>query len=219
MQDFVEVTGMVIYSAPVGEYDRRVILLTKETGKITAFARGARKPNSKFLAPTNLFAFGEFKLYQGKSAYTLADVHITNFFDELRMDYDAALYGTYFLEIADYYTRENLDESQMLLLLYQSLRALSKEAIPNELVKCIYEMKAIVVNGEFPGVRSEANLLSDTVYAIEFVANEPLKSLYCFNVSKEVLAQLKTECDVYRKRFMAHEFKSLSILENCRLKM
>lgn len=219
MQDFVEVTGMVIYSAPVNDYDRRILLLTKETGKVTVFARGARRPNSKFLAPTNLFSFGEFKLYQGKSAYNMADVHITNFFDELRVDFDAALYGTYFLEIADYYTRENIDESQMLLLLYQALRALSKEAIPNELVKCIYEIKAIVVNGEFPGPRMERDLLPDTIYTIEYIMQTSLAALFSFTVSDAVLAELKKECDYYRARFMSHEFKSLSVLENCRLKM
>ena len=115
MQDFTIVTGMIIGAVPIGEYDRRLVLLTKERGKITAFARGARKPNSRFVASTNLFCFGTFKLYAGRDSYTLSETEISNYFEELRMDFEGAYYGMYFLEIADYYTRENNDEREHLV--------------------------------------------------------------------------------------------------------
>ena len=56
------------------------------------------------------------------------------------------------MEFADYYTKEHNDERQMLRLLYQTLRALSSNKIPRELVRYIFELKTLVVNGEYPDV-------------------------------------------------------------------
>lgn len=152
MSQKITVTGMILSATPIGEYDKRVVILTKERGKISAFAKGARRQNSALMGMTNPFSFGEFLLYEGRSSYNLMQANISNYFMELSTDFEGAYYGFYFMEFADYYTREYNDEKQMLKLLYQSLRALSSNKIPRELVRCVFELKAMVINGEYPDV-------------------------------------------------------------------
>ena len=154
MSQSVVLTGMVLSAMPVGDFDKRITILTKERGKITAFARGARRPNSQLMAGSNPFSFGEFELFEGKSAYSLSKVTISNYFRELTQDLEAVYTGFYFLEFCGYFCQENNDEKDMLKLLYQSLRALESPAYKNELVRAVFELKAITINGEGPSLFS-----------------------------------------------------------------
>jgi DNA repair protein RecO (recombination protein O) len=137
---------------PFGEYDKRLVILTKEHGKITAFAKGARRPNSALLACGQPFSFGEFTLYAGKSSYNIMSVEISNYFGELREDFEGLCYGFYFCEFADYLTKENNDEKDILKLIYQTLRALTKKTIEPALIRSIFEFKIMALNGEAPQV-------------------------------------------------------------------
>ncbi len=206
-------TGMILKQSPSGEYDRRVCILTRERGKISAFARGARKPGSRLAAATNLFAFGVFKIYEGRNSYTVTEADIQNYFEGLMTDYEGAYYGMYFTEVADYYTRENNDEREMLKLLYQSLRAIGAQSLPNPLVKCIFEIRTVAVNGEFPGVPADRPLQESTVYALRYIVESPVEKLYTFTVTESVLRELQEIADRFRRRFLDKEFKSLEILK------
>lgn len=214
MQEFTEITGMVLKAEPIGEYDRRVVILTKEKGKISAFAKGSRRQNSKLLAATNPFSFGQFKLYVGRSSYNILDASISNYFEGLREDFEGAYYGMYFLEVMDYYTRENNDEKEMLKLLYQSLKALMHESLDNRLVRYIFEMKASVLEGEFPGIPTEGVWEESTRYAVSYIMNSGIEKLYTFTVTPSVLEQMKKIADDYRRRFVDRTFKSLEIVDN-----
>lgn len=214
MQDFVILTGIVIKSEPIGEYDRRVVLLTKERGKISAFAKGSRRPGNRLMAPTNPFSFGQFRLFAGRTSYTVSEADISNYFEELRADFVGAYYGMYFLEICDYYTRENNDETGMLKLLYQSLRALVSDSFEDRLVRCVFELKAIMLNGEFPGISSSDMLGESAAYTVTYIMNMPAEKLFSFTVKPQVLQELRAFCYKICKRTFDQDFKSLEILEN-----
>ena len=232
----ITVTAMVLAVSPVGEYDRRVVLLTKERGKLAVFARGARRQGSALLGVTSPFSFGEFTLYEGRTSYTLMSASVSNYFEELRTDVEGAYYGFYFMDLASYYAREAADERELLKLLYQSLRALTNVHIPN--------LRTIVIEGEGPqlgecvlcgneakeglfsvrrgglvcrqceGRAGDARpLLGSTVYAMQYIAATPLEKLYTFVVKEEVLEELEQVTGAYLEAYVGRHFKSLDILE------
>ncbi len=150
----IKLTGMVLVSMPIGDYDRRLTILTKERGKISAFAKGSRKPTSPLLGCSQPFSFGEFVLYEGKSSYNVVSAEISNYFAELREDVESIYYAMYFCEFSCYMTKENLEAGEPLKLLYMTLRALSKPALHKKLVRRIFELRFMAVNGEMPQVEN-----------------------------------------------------------------
>jgi DNA repair protein RecO (recombination protein O) len=165
---------MVISSMAISEYDKRLVLLTKELGKITAFARGARKPTSPYLAGSQPMAFGEFTLYRGRNSYTVTGMKINEYFSNTMSEIESMYLGMYFLELADYYGREGIEASETLKLLYCSMKALNGTVIPKELVRCIFELKILVINGEYPNFFTCGNCGSE-------------KQLDCFDLTHNTM--------------------------------
>lgn len=241
MGQAIIVMGMVLTAMPVNDYDKRITILTRERGKISAFARGARRPASQLLAVSNPFTFGEFELFEGKSSYNLVRANIKNYFRELVADLDAAALGFYFAEFAEYYCQENNDEREMLKLLYQSMRALENEKLQKALVRAVFELRAVAIGGEGPNVFScmhcgrkdelcifsvdrggifcrecgqkipGRRILDSTRYAMQFIISTPVERLYTFCVSDEVLGELTGIMRDYMRHYVRHEFRSLHI--------
>ena len=212
MQEQIRDKGIIIKAEPIGEYDRRVVILTENRGKISAFARGARRPNSKFVASTNPFVFGNISLFAGRNSYTLTDMEAVEYFESLRLDFDKSMYGMYFLELADYYTRENNDDRDMLKLLFVSLKALSRGLIDNRLIRAIFELRAVAVNGEFPGL--ELRSMSETAeYTIKFIISADFAKLYSFTLKDEVMNEVINYSALVVDKMIHHSFNSLLLLE------
>ena len=237
------VMGIVLSAATIGEYDKRVVLLTKERGRISAFARGARRPRSALSAATEPFTFGEFFIYKGRDSYTIEQVEAKNYFPELRQDLDALYMGLYFCEVADYFTREGMEAKDEINLLYLSLRALSIPSLPGKLVRYIYEFRMLYLEGVCPRIFDcmkcegteglhhfyvgEAGILCDschdgrtgitisetTIYTLQHIVSSPLQKLYTFTVSETVLRELGEVIERYFAANTDRKFQTLAMLE------
>lgn len=243
MGQTILLNGMILSAMPVGDYDKRLVALTSERGKITMFARGAKRPNSSLLAATNPFVFGEFELFEGKSAYNVCKISVKNYFRELTENLEMAYYGFYFLELADYYAVENMEAKDMCNLLYASLRALTKPVFQNRLVRRIYELRMLLLGGEYPNlfscvscgakdglntfhVRRGGMLCSacgaiyggipvdaSTRYTMQYIISSPPERLYSFQVTEEVLSVLERIMNAYMDCYIDRKFHSLEFLD------
>jgi len=242
MQDNVEVNGILLSSSPIGEADKRVVLLTKEMGRVSAFARGSRRMNSSLTGVTRTFAAGTFFLTPGRDAYSLAKAEIRDYFEDLVRDVEGTAYGCYFAELASFFARENVPEPELLNLLYFSLKALLRPELPDRLVRRVFELKLFQTEGLLPdfyhcGVTGEpltegyfhfgllepvsvsaekegrgVPLSKSTVYAIQFIAGKEVKRLFSFSVSDQVLGEMSAVTEALLSRFVDREIRSRSLL-------
>ena len=67
MAESITVTGMILSAQPNKEYDRRLVLLTKERGKLSVFANGVRRTTAMLSGCSQPFVFGKFTLYERHS--------------------------------------------------------------------------------------------------------------------------------------------------------
>lgn len=237
----ITVNGMILSAMSVGEADKRLVLLTRERGKIVVFANGAKRQNSPLGSLSEPFCFGQFTIRDQRGIYKLNSVRCESSFRELIEDFDKSCYGFYFLEFAEYFTMENNDETQMLNLLVLSIRALLKPSLPDKLVRYIFELKAITINGEAPWIyqccecketvkegyfsfrkrgilcknckiTEDVYLSESALYTMQYIISAELTKLYTFVVSDEVYGQIKKMMDRYRSYYIDHNFKSLTFL-------
>lgn len=242
MREKIELTGIVLSSTMIGDYDKRLVILTKERGKITAFARGARKPNSPLMGISEPFNFGKFTLLEGFDAYRLLSADIKEYFLEVKNDIEGICYATYFCDILEFMCVEGVGDIQILNLLYVTLKALAKKEVLNGLIRRIFELKLLDLDGEamvafgcakcgskdlvafFLAANGllckdclkkagEVTMLhSSTIYTIQYVLSAPLNKLYSFTLTEEIGRQFDLVVGRYFVYHVPKNFKSLEIL-------
>jgi DNA repair protein RecO (recombination protein O) len=134
----IKVRGLVLKEYETGEADKRLLLLCKEVGRIMVYARGARKPRSKFMAAAQIFTYSDFILAQGKGFYSLCQADVIESFYNLRTDYDRLCAAHSIVETCEATLWENSDCDKLLLLVLKSLSNLTREKLPPAQIKIVF---------------------------------------------------------------------------------
>jgi len=144
--------GIVLKHTNLGEADRILTILTRYNGKIKAIAKGCRKPRSSLLSSSEVFVFSEFVLYKGTHFYHVTQANTRETFYNIRNDLLKLSYATYFVELADSVSDEEIPSEKLFLLLAKALYYLSTGEIPVGILNLGYQLKLMDISGYRPNL-------------------------------------------------------------------
>lgn len=147
---YLTIQGLVLRVTAYNDTDALLTVLSRDHGKLTIKARGLRRKNSTLTAPCQLLAFAEFTLFEYRGMYTINEAHSIELFQQLHKDLMKLSLGTYFAQVADVVSQEDMPNPELLSLVLNCLYALSKLSIPEKQVKAVFELRAACLAGYEP---------------------------------------------------------------------
>jgi DNA repair protein RecO (recombination protein O) len=147
---YLTIQAIVLRVTDYNDRDALLTVLSRNHGKLTVKARGLRRKSSPLIAPCQLLSYGEFTLFEYKGQYTINEAHSLELFQNLRRDLGKLSLGTYFAQVADVLSQEDLPNPELQSLLLNCLFALSKLNEPERKVKAVFELRAASLGGYMP---------------------------------------------------------------------
>ena len=147
---YLTIRAIVLRVTDYNDRDALLTVLSRDHGKLTIKARGLRRKNSPLIAPCQLLAFGEFTLFEYKGQYTINEAHSIELFSPLRRDLNKLSLGTYFAQVAEVISQEDLPNPELQSLLLNCLYALSNLDVSEWKVKAVFELRAACLAGYMP---------------------------------------------------------------------
>lgn len=144
--------ALVLKRISVGETDRILTLFSREYGKISAIAKGARRSTSRLAAATEPFTHCRMLLAVGQNLDVLTQGEVREAFPELRSDLTKISYASYFVELVNASLEERQPNPDLFDLLLSALYILQRADYP-ELVARMFELQALRILGYLPELR------------------------------------------------------------------
>ena len=149
---YLTIQGLVLRVTKYNDNDALLTVLSQKHGKLTIKARGLYRKNSPLTAPCQLLAFGEFTLFEYRGVYTINEAHSIELFQGIRKDLQKLSLGTYFAQVADVISQEDLPNPELQALVLNCLYVLDKLSVPEKLVKAVFELRCACLAGYMPDI-------------------------------------------------------------------
>ena len=147
----IKTDGLIIKQQNIGEQDRLVTILTRQAGVIRAFVRQGKNIKSPNSPATGLLCYSEFTLYKSKKDYyTVESSKLLSMFSDLKKELTKLSLAEYFCEVAAAVCPMEQEAEEHLRLILNALYLLSKEEVPELLIKAAVEMRLASISGYMP---------------------------------------------------------------------
>ena len=210
----IRVEGIIIKEEPIKEYDKILTILTTNYGKINVYSFNSRRQKSSNISKTRLFCHSKFELRLINNKYNLVQSVLIDSFDELSNDTVNVIYGSYFLELLDAITFENIDAYEHIDNLTNALKALIKNKMDKNLIRRVFELRTLYIEGLYVVADDLPDSTNDTIkYTWNYIINNDINNIYNFNLKPEYNKQLSELVEFEFKNKIDKNFKSLKMLE------
>ncbi|WP_202080673.1 DNA repair protein RecO [Caldalkalibacillus salinus] len=147
----IKIEGLIIKTKDYGEGNKILTVYTREAGKISLMARGAKKPKSRLSSVSQLFTYGHYMFYRGtaKGMGTLSQGDMIESFRDLRQDLTKTSYAAYFADLLHRLTEEHDASEYIFQMIIELFKQLEDEKDP-EILARLFELKMLVYGGYRP---------------------------------------------------------------------
>lgn len=142
--------GLVLREVSYKEADKILTILTRDAGKQTVSARGCRRKNSALSACAQLLVYSDLTLYEYQGRWSLKEGSSLQQFWGVRREIEKLALASYFAEVTELVTEEDIPAPEILSLLLNSLYALDQLSKEPALVKAAFELKLMCLAGYEP---------------------------------------------------------------------
>ncbi len=142
--------GVILREKEYGDTDKLLTILTRNSGRITAKARGARRRSSTLKSACQLFTYSEFTVFEKGGFLNISDAQPRQMFTPLREDLELLSLASYFSQVSEAVSQEDAATPELFSLLLNAFYALCELHRPQALVKAAFEFRTACLMGYAP---------------------------------------------------------------------
>lgn len=142
-------SAIVLRRIDLGEKDRILTIYTREHGKLSAVAKGARRPGSKLSGTSEPFTYAKMFLSSGRDLDVLTQAEIKESFPNVKKSMSGIAYAVYLMELVNSFVDERQPNPELFDTLLSAMYVLESGANP-EITARYFELHSLNILGYEP---------------------------------------------------------------------